>query len=80
MESYSEQKNNYKQVEVEQMQFNEEQEKEILRIMSQYLQEKGYKESAKMLEKESGVHLEGQAIQHFRNLVLEGQFDEAAKL
>ena len=55
-------------------------ETEILRIISQYLIEKGLSESAKTLQHETGVDLEGEAIQNFRSLVLEGKFDEVIRL
>lgn len=55
-------------------------ETEILRIISQYLIEKGLNESAKTLQHETGVDLEGEAIQNFRSLVLEGKFDEVIRL
>lgn len=62
------------------IEFDKAHEVEICRIISQYLQEKGLNESAKVLQKESGVYLEGAIIQKFRTMVLEGNFDEVVKL
>lgn len=62
------------------MQFDKSHETEICRIISQYLQEKGFHESAQKLQEESGVYLEGAMIQNFRKLVLEGNYDEVVKL
>lgn len=84
MESNSEMAAHNKFMSLEDMnldiQFNHEHKHEILRILSQYLQENGLEKSARMLEEESGVHLEGELIQKFRQLVIEGEFDEVVKL
>ena len=65
------------QVDVE---FDKKHETEILRIISQYLIEKGLNESARTLQRETGVDLEGEVIQNFRSLVLEGKYDEVIQL
>lgn len=65
------------QVDIE---FDKNHETEVLRIISQYLIEKGLNESAKTLQRETGVALEGEVIQNLRNLVLDGKFDEAVQL
>lgn len=65
------------QVDIE---FTKDHEVQIYKIISQYLQEKGLHETAKMLQNESGVHLEGAIIPKLRSLVLEGEFDEVVEL
>lgn len=62
------------------VQFDKSHETEMCRIISQYLQEKGFNEAAKVLQKESGVYLEGAVIQKFRGLVLEGNYDEVVSI
>lgn len=62
------------------IEFEKKHETEILRIISQYLIEKGLNESAKTLQHETGVDLEGEVIQNFRSLVLEGKYDDVIKL
>lgn len=58
------------------IEFDKGNETEILRIISQYLQEKGFNKAATTLEQESGVYLEGAMIQKFRNLILDGKYDD----
>jgi len=62
------------------IQFTDNHQTEIWRIISQYLQEKGHTEAANTLQKESGVFLEGAVIQKFRKLVLDGEYDEVVEL
>jgi WD40 repeat protein len=62
------------------IEFDKTHEAEIWRIISQYLQEKGFDKAATILEQESGVYLEGAVIQKFRNLVLDGKYDEVVNI
>ena len=50
--------------------FTEENKKEILRILAQYLHAEGLTESAQKVQEESGVHIEEPQIQRFRENVL----------
>ena len=84
MESNSDMQMNSNFVRFEQMEkqinFQEEHKQEIIRIVSQFLQENGLQKSAKILEEESGVHIEGAIIQQFRKHVLDGKFEEVIKI
>ncbi|CAI2385754.1 unnamed protein product [Moneuplotes crassus] len=60
--------------------FHKKYEKEICSLLFQYLQERGHSESAKTFQKESGLEIEGVALQNFKQLVTDGNFDEAIKL
>uniref|UniRef100_A0A7S1IRP5 CTLH domain-containing protein n=1 Tax=Eutreptiella gymnastica TaxID=73025 RepID=A0A7S1IRP5_9EUGL len=52
----------------------------IVRLMLQSLQALGYKESLHKLEEESGVLLQSQHINQFRNCILAGQWSEVINL
>lgn len=52
-------------------------EQDLIRVILQALQERGYGESADTLKKESGVVLERPIVTRFKEYILHGQYDEA---
>ena len=50
---------------------------EFVRVITQSLYSLGYCKSASLLEQESGIPLQSQAISTFQNLILEGKWDES---
>eukprot|EP00668_Euglena_longa_P001257 GGOE01001487.1.p1 GENE.GGOE01001487.1~~GGOE01001487.1.p1 ORF type:complete len:598 (-),score=119.35 GGOE01001487.1:249-2012(-) len=53
---------------------------EIVRLILQALQTFGYRESFRKLEDESGIMLQSQAINQFRNAIFTGDWDQAISL
>ena len=47
---------------------------QLVRLQLQFLQNNGYPETAAALERESGLKLEDDLVQHFRNAVLQGDW------
>lgn len=53
---------------------------EILRMIQQYLADKGYNEIASQLSRESNVKMEEASVLSFRQRILEGDFDNVSEL
>jgi WD repeat-containing protein 26 len=53
---------------------------EVVRILMQALNEMGYTSSARFLSEESGYEVESPRIVHFRNAIIEGQWQKAEEI
>lgn len=53
---------------------------EVLRMIQQYLQSKGYSDIAGQLQRQSNVQMEEACVQSFRQSVMEGDFQDIPRL